>query len=414
MSDSEEEYDHDDDDELYISDDNIMSTGMASKSRKDGMEMGKYSSRADGKPQDLVAKENKPKAGGGRDPGKKRHKPKEHGDPEGKPKGPHGRKQEHDDDEDEDEDDDDDEDGDEEDNEDNDDSENDDHDDERDDDDDDLVEGSAQNKDKNSGMYASSAFKDLAVGDDIKELFQYISRYKPQDMDVDTLLKPFIPDYIPSIGDIDAFIKIPRPDHKPEALGLMLLDEPNGRQSDPTVLDLTLRAVTKSSAPIPQIVRSIDAETLRTKPKRIDAWIESVKELHAAKPPLSVAYSKRMPDIEDLMQVWPPEIEAAVSEIVLPSPAIDLALPLYVQLINTVLDIPVSTVSSKPGPQRPSQPPPQSHAMLSAGAQTIESLHVLFTLYSEFKNSHHFKALQRMSGDSQMELGLEGVAPAAK
>ena len=42
---------------------------------------------------------------------------------------------------------------------------------------------------------------------------------------------------------MDAFIKVPRPDDKRDALGLKALDEPAASQSDPTVLDLQLRAV---------------------------------------------------------------------------------------------------------------------------------------------------------------------------
>jgi intraflagellar transport protein 46 len=44
--------------------------------------------------------------------------------------------------------------------------------------------------------------------EDLKELFKYIARYRQQDLDLDTELKPFIPEYIPAVGDIDAFIKV--------------------------------------------------------------------------------------------------------------------------------------------------------------------------------------------------------------
>lgn len=47
-----------------------------------------------------------------------------------------------------------------------------------------------------------------------------LTRYKPHTIDLETKLKPFIPDYIPSIGGIDEFIKVPRPDGKPDYLGL--------------------------------------------------------------------------------------------------------------------------------------------------------------------------------------------------
>ena len=39
-------------------------------------------------------------------------------------------------------------------------------------------------------------------------------------VDIDSKLKAFVPDYIPAIGEVDAFLKMPRPDGKPETLGL--------------------------------------------------------------------------------------------------------------------------------------------------------------------------------------------------
>lgn len=47
-----------------------------------------------------------------------------------------------------------------------------------------------------------------------------LCRYKPHNIELETKLKPFIPDYIPAIGGIDEFIKVPRPDGKPDFLGL--------------------------------------------------------------------------------------------------------------------------------------------------------------------------------------------------
>lgn len=41
--------------------------------------------------------------------------------------------------------------------------------------------------------------------------------------EIDTKLRAFIPDYIPAIGEVDAFLKMPRPDGKPENLGLHIL-----------------------------------------------------------------------------------------------------------------------------------------------------------------------------------------------
>merc|ERR1712038_170301 len=91
-------------------------------------------------------------------------------------------------------------------------------------------------------------FDDLNVDAETKELFGYIMKYTPQTVDLETKFRPFIPEYIPAVGDIDAFIKTTRPDGKDEMLGLKLLDEPSAQQTDPSVLELHLRVVTKKSA----------------------------------------------------------------------------------------------------------------------------------------------------------------------
>ena len=67
-------------------------------------------------------------------------------------------------------------------------------------------------------------------------------------MTLEHKLKPFIPDYIPAVGDIDAFISVPRPDGVKDKLGLAFVDEPCAKQSDPTVLDLQIRAVSKKTS----------------------------------------------------------------------------------------------------------------------------------------------------------------------
>jgi intraflagellar transport protein 46 len=92
----------------------------------------------------------------------------------------------------------------------------------------------------------------------------------------------------------------------------MTLDEPAAHQSDPSVLDLHLRAVTKSSSATPRTIRSLDPNQVRKDPKLLDAWLKNIRELHSKKPPASVHYSRRMPDIEDLMQAWPEAVEEAL------------------------------------------------------------------------------------------------------
>jgi intraflagellar transport protein 46 len=54
----------------------------------------------------------------------------------------------------------------------------------------------------------SSIPLDSGLQSELNELFKHIDRFKPMDIELETELKPFIPDYIPAIGDIDAFIKV--------------------------------------------------------------------------------------------------------------------------------------------------------------------------------------------------------------
>ncbi|KAK3587700.1 hypothetical protein CHS0354_042487 [Potamilus streckersoni] len=236
-----------------------------------------------------------------------------------------------------------------------------------DDDDDDEDEHQAL-----EGAYDPQDYENLPVTPEIKELFQYITRYTPQSIELEHKIKPFIPDFLPSVGDIDAFIKIPRPDNKPDTLGLSVLDEPCAKQSDPVVLDLQLRAISKQSTDKKLIVKSL--ESAEKNPKHINNWIESIRELHRSKPPPNVHYSKNMPDIDTLMQEWPSEFEELLKEVGLPTADLNCELSQYVDIICSVLDIPI-------------------YKNTSHHNERIQALHVLFTLYSEFKNSQHFRAL---------------------
>jgi intraflagellar transport protein 46 len=214
------------------------------------------------------------------------------------------------------------------------------------------------------GMYDAAEYDDLPVSAEIKELFRYIGAYKAHNIELETRMRPFIPDYIPAVGDIDPFIKVPRPDGKADSLGLTTLDEPASVQSDPTVLTLQLRAVSKSSGAQPMMVRSV--EHAEKDPKAITNWISSISDLHRHKPAPSVRYTKPMPDIEALMQIWPAPMEELLDQQPLPGAEINLDLASYVRTVCGVLDIPIY------------------------GSLT-ESLHVLFSLYSDFKANVHFQ-----------------------
>ncbi|XP_072094265.1 intraflagellar transport protein 46 homolog isoform X1 [Mobula birostris] len=248
--------------------------------------------------------------------------------------------------------------------------------DEEEDEDSDDTESEEEHGAPPEGAYDPADYEHLNTSTEIKALFQYITRYTPQSIELDHKLKPFIPDFIPSVGDIDAFLKVPRPDGKLDNLGLIPLDEPCAKQSDPTVLSLWLTENSKQHSITQLKVKSL--ENVEKNPKALDNWIESISELHRSKPPANVHYTKPMPDIESLMQEWPPEFEELLGKVTLPTAEMKCDLPQYIDMICAILDIPIY----------------KDH---------IQSLHVLFTLYSEFKNSQHFKAFAERNKVSSSE-----------
>ncbi|XP_003387568.1 PREDICTED: intraflagellar transport protein 46 homolog [Amphimedon queenslandica] len=214
-----------------------------------------------------------------------------------------------------------------------------------------------------TGGYDPNEYENLQVSPEIRELFKHISRYTPQNINLDCRLIPFVPEYIPAIGDIDAFIKVTRPDGAGDRLGLTVLDEPSTKQSDPHVLDLQLRTHAKQSLEKPAPVHNI--KNPEAESKTLDSWIENIKELHRQKPATNVHYTRNMPDIETLMQEWPSDFVESLKEVGLPNAELDCNLEEFVDIMCGLLDIPVR-------------------------GNRIHSLHVLFSLFMEFKNSQHF------------------------
>mmetsp|Transcript_1188 Transcript_1188/g.4084 ORF Transcript_1188/g.4084 Transcript_1188/m.4084 type:complete len:427 (-) Transcript_1188:2794-4074(-) len=212
--------------------------------------------------------------------------------------------------------------------------------------------------------YHPEDYAHLNVSREIKQLFSMISSYKPHSIELDTKLKPFIPDYIPAVGDLDPFLKVPRPDGKPDNLGLKILDEPKAEQSDPTVIKMILaKSSTHLNAPLVKVpsIQQKDASF----PLQIQKWVDNIERLHKTNPAPTVTYKKAMPDIESLMQPWPPQYEEILSGVELPSAEIDLSTEDYAKVICALLDIPVQE-------------------------NPIESLHALFSLYLAFKANNHF------------------------
>ncbi|XP_065214264.1 intraflagellar transport protein 46 homolog [Planococcus citri] len=213
------------------------------------------------------------------------------------------------------------------------------------------------------GAYDPKEFEQIPAPSEIKELFQYITKYTPQHIELEYKLNPFMPDFIPAIGDIDAFIKIPRPDEVPTDIGLTVLDEPCTLQSDPAVLQLHLQAASKQSSSKRIIVKRVDNAVKNY--KAIDKWVKDINNLYKSKPSSSLVYSKPMPDIDTLMQEWPTEFEEQLTTIELRKD-INCDLFTYVDIVCALTDIPVYEFR-------------------------IESLHLLFSLYTAI-NSLQIKA----------------------
>mmetsp|Transcript_2599 Transcript_2599/g.6416 ORF Transcript_2599/g.6416 Transcript_2599/m.6416 type:complete len:315 (+) Transcript_2599:147-1091(+) len=221
-----------------------------------------------------------------------------------------------------------------------------------------------------TGAYNPDDFKGMKVSAEVEELFSHITRYKPHTIELDTSLKPFIPEFVPSIGEVDAFLKMPRPDLQPSALGTVCLDEPALNPSNPSILELHLRSLSKNQDMQPMEVRSI--ENAEKKPQDIENWVKQIEDLNRTKPAPTVQYTRRMPDIEQLMQVWMSEFEEYLQQNPLPDMAeLDLDLKEYIKVIASILDVPVY-------------------------GQITETLHVIFTLYSEFKTNQHFSKTETM------------------
>ncbi|KAI8809769.1 intraflagellar transport complex B protein 46 C terminal-domain-containing protein [Cladochytrium replicatum] len=242
---------------------------------------------------------------------------------------------------------------------------------------------------------------DTSLQMQIQELFNYVSSYQPEVIDLLPELKTFLPDFIPAIGDIDPMIKIPPPARYPDGegtarvaelplIGFTVLDEPATKQSDPAVLDLQLRAAHKSSAAgAYQQVRSIalsfsNKASSAQGQRALSQWVQNVYDLHLHKPADRVEYTKRMPDIEQLMAEWPPAVDETIGSQAIALPTSEMNLPLqdYIKIFCAVLDIPVYSASA--------DKKPNTKETKSKSRAHIESLHALLSVYSEFKNSQHF------------------------
>lgn len=162
---------------------------------------------------------------------------------------------------------------------------------------------------------------------------------------------------------------MPKPDGTKEDLGIVVLDEPALNHEDKTVLELKYVQSKNVVRAAPMDIDSI--ENADKKPKEISRWVNSVQDLHKSRPPPTVNYTKNMPEFDELMREWNPEMEQQLKQIPFPGPEIDMHVSDYSRLVCSMVDIPVHKLTNnKP---------------------VIESLHVLFTLFSEFRSNQHFQ-----------------------
>eukprot|EP00796_Vickermania_ingenoplastis_P005924 gene5924-4237_t len=235
---------------------------------------------------------------------------------------------------------------------------------------DEIVQGGAPEQDNtayNSLEYDPEEYREInsKASREIQDLFNHIRDFCPFVAELPTKLRPFIPDYIPAIGDLDPFVKIPRPDGRPDGLGLYVVDEPAIPQSNPAVVMLELRATNVYASGAANVVDSF--EDAANRPEVIDRWIDDLKKVNYKKALPTVNYQKPMPDIENLMQVWPQSFEDVLnSDVQFPPPHIDLDIEQYIRTLCAILDIP--TYQS-----------------------LIDPLHVMFSLYEDFRFNQHFQ-----------------------
>ena len=165
----------------------------------------------------------------------------------------------------------------------------------------------------------------------------FVDSYQPVDLEIDTLLN-------------NSFDCVPRPDGIDDGVDL---DE-RLLQRNQAVVELRLRNQLKASS---SNVSSIDAHS---NPDAIDEWIHAVEEVHATKKRASV-HQNELPNVEELMQPWPKEIEDALNsgEAFLPPADVDLSLEEYAMVLCSLFGIP--------------------------HIEPLSSVHTLMTLFVEYK-----------------------------
>ncbi|KAL1490290.1 hypothetical protein ABEB36_013007 [Hypothenemus hampei] len=243
------------------------------------------------------------------------------------------------------------------------------------------------------GEYDPNLYSNLPVDRDIFEIFEFISKYTPSKITPEYKFKPFIPEFLPAVGDVDAFLKVKPPektlsgdsfDESNLGLGLLVLDEPAANQSDPALLHLQLRAATHDPIITQEqrhiVVKKVD--NLEKNAKVVEKWIKDVSHLHKSKSSPFVSYSQPMPDIDDLMQQWPDDLELKYKREGFPKPKENQSLSDYVNTVCEYFGIPIAK-------------------------NQIESLHHLFCLYTAVKQSQVYQVGRNTGQDKEEDTNTD-------
>lgn len=214
-------------------------------------------------------------------------------------------------------------------------------------------------------------YENIEAPSEVKELFQYITRFSPQRVNIDYKLKIFVPDFIPSVGDIDAFLKVSSPpfineekkkvlaDHI-KKLGLEVsshqrvtipfllylpwfqtLDEPCGDQSDRVLLQMKMRSIFTKPLETPSAIAKSS--------KDVDRWITEMQALKASQSVQNINSLRSAVNIDNLMSEWPEEIEKMLDTVGFPSANLDCSLSRYIEIICNIFDIPVQESNGQAG-----------------------------------------------------------------
>ena len=109
--------------------------------------------------------------------------------------------------------------------------------------------------------------------------------------------------------------------------------------------------------------------------KEIQNWIDNVEKIQKNRYAPSVVYTHKMPEIDTLMQAWDPEFEKIIDENALPDTDLDIPIEDLARYSCALLDIPVYDQNKE--------------------KSLIESVHVMFSLYSAFTQHHQTQGAEK-------------------